>query len=136
MKYFLYKSVIGIFFGAFLMVVITSGFIIFTGLHVLDAKVFLQNAAGTIFLGWTFTVSPFYFSIQRLSRWQQTLLHFITVSIPFFLVATAIGWIPTGFRSFLIMIGIFIAIYLILWSGFYFYYKNLSEKLNDELKKI
>jgi hypothetical protein len=136
MKTFLFRSMIGVFFGAFLAVVVTDAIIYFGGESMIDGSLFLKNSLGSIFCGWFFTVTPLYFEIQSLKLWQQTLLHFITVSILYFALALVIGWFTLSLQSILWMISIFLIMYACIWIGFYFYFKNLSTKLNEDLKRI
>lgn len=136
MKTFLFRSMIGIFFGAFISIVVTSLAIYFGGYETLDSGIFIKNSAGAIFCGWLFTVSPLYFENNNLTLLQQTVFHFFTTIIPYFILATSIGWIPLNVKSVLLGIGLFIIIYTIIWTCFYLYFKNLFKKMNDELKHI
>ena len=136
MKTFLFRSMIGIFFGAFLAVVVTNSIVYFGEESMIDGSLFLKNSLGSIFCGWFFTVTPLYFEIQSLKLWQQTLLHFITVAILYFALALLIGWFPLSLQSILSMITIFLIMYACIWIGFYFYFKNISTKLNEDLNKI
>ena len=136
MKTFLFRSMIGIFFGAFLAVVVTNSIVYFGGESMIDGSLFLKNSLGSIFCGWFFTVTPLYFEIQSLKLWQQTLLHFITVAILYFALALLIGWFPLSLQSILSMITIFLIMYACIWIGFYFYFKNISTKLNEDLNRI
>jgi hypothetical protein len=136
MKTFLVRSMIGIFFGAFLAVIVTDSIIYFGGESMIDGSLFLKNSLGSIFCGWFFTVTPLYFEIQSLKLWQQTLLHFITVAILYFTLALLIGWFTLSLQSLLWMITIFLIMYACIWIGFFFYFKNISTKLNEDLKRI
>jgi len=136
MKTFLFRSMIGIFFGAFLAVVVTNSIVYFGGESMIDGSLFLKNSLGSIFCGWFFTVTPLYFEIQSLKLWQQTLLHFITVAILYFTLALLIGWFTLSLQSILWMMMLFLIMYACIWIGFYFYFKNISSKLNEDLKRI
>ena len=57
MKTFLYRSIIGIFFGAFIAVIMTNSVVLFSGKEMLDGHLFLKNSLGSIFCGWFFTVT-------------------------------------------------------------------------------
>ena len=127
---------IGIFFGAFLAVVVTNSIVYFGGESMIDGSLFLKNSLGSIFCGWFFTVTPLYFEIQSLKLWQQTLLHFITVAILYFTLALLIGWFTLSLQSILWMMMLFLIMYACIWIGFYFYFKNISSKLNEDLKRI
>ena len=54
MKTFLFRSMIGIFFGAFLAVILTNAIVLFSTQDVLDGQLFLKNSLGSIFCGWFF----------------------------------------------------------------------------------
>lgn len=136
MKTFLFRSMIGIFYGSFLAVLLTNIGIYFGEYEVLDGFLFFKNSLGTISCGWFFTVSPLYFEIQSLRLAQQTLLHFITVFTLYFILAYGIGWIPFTFKATLIALGIFLALYFISWIAFYFYFKRQAEALNAELEQL
>lgn len=136
MKTFLFRSMIGIFYGAFLAVLFTNAVVYFGEREVLDGPLFFKNSIGAIFCGWFFTVSPLYFEIKSLRLAQQTLLHFITVFILYFILAYGIGWIPFTFRSTLIALGIFLIFYLISWVAFYLYFKRQANALNAELDQL
>lgn len=133
MKTFLFRSMIGIFFGAFLAVILTNSLVYFGGKDVLDGQLFLKNSLGSIFCGWFFTVSPLYFENNNLRLAQQTGLHFMTVFVLYFILAFGIGWIPFTMKSFLVTLALFITFYFIFWSAFYLYFKKQVQKLNAEL---
>lgn len=136
MKTFLFRSMIGIFFGAFLAVVVTNSVVYFGAQEVLDGRIFLRNSLGSIFCGWFFTVSPLYFENARLRLSQQTGLHFATVVVLYFILAFGIGWIPFSVKNFLITLALFIVFYLIFWTAFYLYFRKQAEKLNAELNGL
>ena len=58
MNAFLFRSMIGIFFGAFVAVMTTSALIYFGGQSTIDGMLFIQDAFGYIFCGWLFNVTP------------------------------------------------------------------------------
>ena len=136
MKTFLFRSMIGIFFGAFLAVVMTNSLVYFGERDVLDGPLFLKNSLGSIFSGWFFTVSPLYFENTRLRLSQQTTLHFITVFVLYFILAFGIGWIPFTLKSSLIMLVFFLTFYAITWTAFYLYFKKQAQQLNEELNHV
>lgn len=133
MKTFLFRSMIGIFFGAFIAVLLTNSVVLFSEKDTLDSALFLKNSLGSVFCGWFFTVSSLYFENKKLQLWQQTILHFLTVVVLYFLLAFGIGWVPFNLSSFLIAMGLFLAFYLVFWICFYIYFKQQVKKLNDEL---
>ncbi|WP_188455951.1 DUF3021 domain-containing protein [Virgibacillus oceani] len=134
MKTFLFRSMIGIFFGAFVSVLITFAFIYFGGYETIDSGTFFKNSLGSIFCGWFFSTSPLYFELPFLKLHHQTILHFITVTILFFILSVGIGWIPFNVTSILITAILFIVGYVIMWLCFYLYFKHEAKKLNEELR--
>ncbi|CDQ20309.1 DUF3021 domain-containing protein [Halobacillus karajensis] len=136
MKTFLFRSFIGIFFGAFLAVLMTYSIILFGDIRVVDGDLFIRHSLGSMFCGWFFSVTPLFFEISRLTLLQQTLLHFGTVFLLYFVLSFGIGWVPLDFTSALIAILLFLTIYLLIWTGFYIYFKAESKKLNEDLKHL
>jgi NhaP-type Na+/H+ or K+/H+ antiporter len=136
MKTFLYRSIIGILIGSFISIIVTSCIIYFGHLHVINGENFLKNSFGSIFCGWFFTVSKFYFELESLSLPQRTALHFVTVIVLYFSLFLGIGWIPFDLKSILISAAIFIVIYIVMWVCNYLYFKNLAKQMNEGLKKI
>jgi len=63
-------------------------------------------------------------------------LHFLTVSILYFILSFSNGWIPLNAESAMLFLPLFVIVYTIIWVCFYLYFKNESKKLNDELKKF
>ncbi len=136
MKKFILRSLIGILFGGFIAVLFTNLNILFGNFETIDSNLFLKNSLGSIFCGWFFTVGPLYFENHKLKLHQQTLLHFFTVMILYFILALAIGWIPYTIKSILLTLAISIVVYALFWFAFYLYFKNQARKLNEELTKI
>jgi len=136
MKTFLYRSIMGIFFGAFITVIMTNFVVLFSGKEMLDGQLFLKNSLSFIFCGWFFTVTPLYFENESLRLSQQTALHFVTVVILYFILAFGIGWVPFTVKSFLLALGLFVASYSVFWTSFYLYFRKQAKKLNAELQEL
>ncbi len=136
MKTFLFRSMVGVFFGGFLAVLLTYGVIFFGDQTTLDSSLFVKNSLGVIFCGWLFTVSPLYFEIHSIKLPLQTVLHFFTVTVVYFILAYGIGWIPKGAVNILIFLAIALVAYSVIWIAFYLYFKNESKKLNEDLQQI
>lgn len=134
MRTFLYRSMLGIFFGGFISTASAIALIGFGGQTTLDGQAFILNALGFIISGWLFTVTPLYFEIRSLRLPMQTALHYLTVTIVYFTLGRWIGWIPIGTKNFFIYLAISLFIYAIAWIGFYLYFKNESKKLNKDLE--
>ena len=136
MKTFMTRSILGIFFGSFLALVTVLAVIYIGDRATLDAAILGKNALGTVFCGWFFTVTPLLFENEKLTLPVQTTLHFICVTLLYFIVAFVIGWIPFTLKGFIGMLGIFIIFYSIIWLSFYTYFRKQAAKLNEELKGL
>ncbi|WP_338448422.1 DUF3021 domain-containing protein [Niallia oryzisoli] len=136
MKTLILRSFIGMFFGGFITVVYSNVLILFGGFEMLDGSLFVKNSIGSILCGWFFTVSSMYYENRNLKLYQQTLFHFFTIMILYFIVAITIGWIPFTIKSILLTLLISIFVFTIFWFAFYLYFKNQARKLNDDLKKL
>ncbi|MCM3638439.1 DUF3021 domain-containing protein [Sporosarcina luteola] len=136
MKTFLTRSVLGIFFGSFLAVVTILAVIYINNIEMLDAAILGKNLLGTVFCGWFFTVTPLLFENEKLTLPVQTTLHFLCVTVLYFIVAFIIGWIPFTVKGFIGMLGIFIVFYSIIWISFYMYFRKQAAKLNEELREL
>ena len=136
MKTFLFRSMIGIFFGAFIAVLLTNGVVLFSDRETINGPIFLKNSLGSIFCGWLFTVTPLYFENMRFTMMQATVLHFLTVFVAYFIFAFFIGWIPFTLLSFATALAIFVVVYTLHWLAFYYYFRIQAKKLNKELNSI
>ncbi|WOV87209.1 DUF3021 domain-containing protein [Sporosarcina oncorhynchi] len=136
MKTFLTRSLLGIFFGSFLTLVVLFAVIYIGGNETLDSSILVKNALGQVFCGWFFTVTPLLFENERLTLPVQTALHFLCVSVLYFIVAFVLGWVPFTVGGFIGILGLFIVVYAIIWSAFYMYFKKQAEKLNEELNGL
>lgn len=136
MKTFVIRSILGVFFGSFLALLGIFAVIYFGKNEVLDAAILVKNVLGTVFCGWFFTVTPLIFENEKLSLPVQTALHFLSVTVLYFIVAFVIGWIPFTMKGFLGMLGIFIVFYAMIWICFYLYFRRQASKLNDGLSNL
>ena len=132
MKNFLIRSIMGIFFGSFLSIIMTYT-VVLSGQETLDSGLFLKNSLGTILCGWFFTASTLYFENHKWTLRRQTAMHFATVTVLYFVLAFGIGWFPFTVPSFLLMLAVFLIFYVLFWTAFYLYFKNQAKKLNAEL---
>jgi|SRR3954469_1662216 NhaP-type Na+/H+ or K+/H+ antiporter len=136
MKTFMIRSFIGISFGGFIAVLITNLNVVIGGFEMIDGSLFLKNSVGSILCGWFYTVSPMYFENRNLKLHQQTILHFLTVTILYLILALTIRWIPFNIISILLTLLIATVVYTIIWIAFYLYFKYQARKLNDDLNKL
>ncbi|MBD7983811.1 DUF3021 domain-containing protein [Sporosarcina sp. Sa2YVA2] len=136
MKTFLIRSILGIFFGSFLTLVVLFAVIFIGGNETLDSSILVKNAIGQVFCGWFFTVTPLLFENEKLTLPIQTLLHFLCVSVLYFIIAFVLGWIPFTTVGFIGTLGLFVVVYAIIWFAFYMYFRKQAEKLNEDLNGL
>lgn len=136
MSVFLKRSILGIFFGSFLTLIILFMTVYFGKKDFLDSAVLVKNALGMMFCGWFFSVTPLLFETENLSLKVQTALHFLCVVLLYFVVAIFIGWISFTIKGFISMLAIFIVFYTIIWLAFYLYFRQQAVKLNEDLNKL
>lgn len=135
MNVFFLRSMIGILFGAFIAVMATSALIYFGDQSAIDGQRFIKDAFGYMCCGWLFAVTPLYYKIRSFGLPMQTALHFLTVTIVYFLLSLWVGWIPVAVQNFLIYLAISSFVYAIAWIGFYLYFKKVSDALNKDLRR-
>lgn len=89
----------------------------------------------SMLIGVAWSVPTLVYENEKLSRAQQVLIHFAVGLCVYFPIAYYMQWIPTesmamGVISVLVMaIGV-----LLIWCGFYLYYKNESKVMNQHLQ--
>lgn len=136
MKTFLQRSILGILFGAFLSLITIFAVIYLGKKDVLDSAILAKNALGTVFCAWFFTVTPLIFEIEKFSLPIQTVLHFLCVTVLYFIVGPIIGWIPFTVRGLSSMLGLFLLLYTVIWLAFYVYFRKQVKKLNKDLNNL
>jgi len=136
MKQFLLRSIHGLFFGAFLTVIITIGIIYFGEHETLNGMTFIKNAVGYMICGWFFSTSSLIFEIKDIKLLIQTLLHFITVSILYFILSFLVGWFPFTIKATLLVLFSFVVVYALFWVSFYLYFKKKAKSLTADLKHL
>ncbi|MGE7761454.1 DUF3021 domain-containing protein [Peribacillus sp. NPDC097895] len=135
MKTLLFRSFVGICFGALVMVLTCFGVIGFGEVTSLDSGIFVKNAIGCLLCGWFFSTATILFEMDKWSLLFQTILHFLTVSILYFLLSFFVGWIPFSAKGLVTGIAIFVPFYMIIWIIFYLYFRYQVKVLNDGLDK-
>ncbi|WP_167353379.1 DUF3021 domain-containing protein [Peribacillus muralis] len=133
MKRLLVRSFVGICFGALVMVLTCFGVIGIGGVQGLDSEIFVKNAMGCLLCGWFFSTATILFEIEKWSLLFQTTMHFLTVTILYFLLSFFVGWIPFTIRGLMTGIAIFLPFYAIIWLSFYIYFRYQVKILNDGL---
>lgn len=137
MREFIKKSIAGIFFGAFISILIVYG-IIFTGdFGELHGEAFVKYSLVSMLLGALTGISIWFFETFRLSLLQKTIIHFIIFVPILYGIVSLTGWVQIQSITGFIVLGlILIATYVAVWFGFYLYFRHIASRLNDELKQL
>lgn len=127
------RTIAGISFGGVYF------FIVLTVLNVQVIDVHISklwvDMTGCFGIGIYFGVSSLIFDIENWSRLKQTLTHSVLSLIIFFPVAIGLGWIPREASVIITCLVIFIMIYALLWFGMWWYYRKLTQSMNDLVRK-
>lgn len=114
-------------------------FIVLTVLNVLTIDVPISklwvDMMGCLLLGVYFGVASLIFDIERWSRLRQTVIHAILSLIIFFPTAIGLGWIPLHPPVMITCFIIFIMLYALFWFGAWWYYRRLTQSMNDLVKE-
>ena len=136
MKTFLFRSMIGIFFGAFIAVIMTNSCLFWrkrsAGRTIIFEKFTRLHLLRLVFHCHDHSI----LKIRIYGLSQQTALHFVTVVILYFILSFGIGWVPFTVKSFLLALGLFIVSYSMFWTSFYLYFRKQAKKLNAELEGL
>jgi len=99
---------------------------------------FTVQAIGSMLAGIGFILPTLIYDSEKLSRFVKVIIH-LGIGVPLFIaVGFFLGWLPKDFgigKTFLMIVSC-IAISLVIWFGFYLYYKNESKLINKQLKNI
>ncbi|SFO92592.1 DUF3021 domain-containing protein [Salibacterium halotolerans] len=133
MKTIVYQSFLGICFGALVSILIHYGVILFGGVENIESGRFVLDSLGSMFCGWFFSTGGLIFAKENWSLTKRTIVHFITVTMLYFVLSFLIGWIPFTIWGFLIGMGLFLIIYTVIWFCFFVYFYYEMRKLNEAL---
>ncbi len=86
------------------------------------------------FLGAAAMGSTVVYEIERWPLAAVSAVHYLIVEISYICVALPLGWVH-DFRELLIMLGIQLVIYFIIWMIMYLRYRRHVKQLNDLLAK-
>lgn len=91
-------------------------------------------AAMLVGIGWT--VPSLVYDNEKLSRMQQMLIHFGVGFLVYFVIAFNMGWVPIGNMQWMIigLVGM-VGCTLLIWFGFYFYYKSEAKEINKKIEE-
>ncbi|MFD2705820.1 DUF3021 domain-containing protein [Salibacterium lacus] len=133
MKTLVFQSFVGICFGALVSILIYYGVIFFGGIEELDAGRFVTDSLGSMFCGWFFSVGGLIFAKESWSLTKRTGIHFVTMTMLYFVLAVVIGWIPFTIWGLVIGMALYLVLYAVIWICFFVYFYNEMRKLNEAL---
>ncbi|MDT8860140.1 DUF3021 domain-containing protein [Alkalihalobacillus sp. MEB130] len=93
-----------------------------------------NNMLGSMIMGAYFGVASLLFEIENWSPLKQTTIHFLLSISLWLMLAITIGWLPLTLMALLVSIATFIAVYLIFWSSYYYYFKWQEKEMNGSVK--
>lgn len=93
------------------------------------------DMAACLALGIYFGLSSLMFDIERWSRLKQTVIHGLTSIAVFLPIAIRLNWIPPDGAVFITCLLIFLTIYVLFWFSAWWYYKRLTQSMNEMVKK-
>ncbi|WP_413363608.1 DUF3021 domain-containing protein [Lysinibacillus sp. 3P01SB] len=98
---------------------------------------FTRQAVGSMIVGVACASPAFVYQIERLSFFQQSLIHFVVGLTVFFLVAFSLNWIPTNSMSLIISVVLLnILIFTFVWFLFYLYNRLEAKKMNRKINEL
>lgn len=98
---------------------------------------FNRQALGAMVVGIGYGTTAIVYDSEKLPFGLQVFIHFAVGTGVYFPVAFSLGWIPTGGPvNILLMVLINVAMFFIIWSGFYFYYRNEARRINEKLREL
>ena len=86
-------------------------------------------------IGMTFAAGSAIFELDNWSLLKQTIVHLVVTSVVMYVAGYFCGWFPHTVASTLIWFGVFIVVYIIFWTSFFFYYRKKTREINASLKK-
>ncbi|UOQ86797.1 DUF3021 domain-containing protein [Gracilibacillus salinarum] len=126
------RSMVGIAFGG-IITFIAITIVMSTGTETSVSEIWFYMLCSYI-LGIYFGLSSFIFGDNSWSQLQQTIIHFTLSILFYFIIALSAGWIKMQLPDILVTTIIFIIIYLVFWTGYYWYYKKVEESMNKNLR--
>ncbi|WP_035666057.1 DUF3021 domain-containing protein [Halalkalibacter akibai] len=100
-----------------------------------SVSIIWMNMLGSMVMGIYFGVSSMIFDVDHWSPLKQTTIHFLLSISVWLPLAMLIGWLPFNVIPIIVGIGSFIVVYVIFWSGSYFYFKRLEHEMNQSVKR-
>ncbi|MFD0959248.1 DUF3021 domain-containing protein [Paenibacillus chungangensis] len=119
--------------GLQLFVVLT--WIVFNDIDVTVEKIWWSGLGGLL-MSLYFGLASFLFEIESWSLLRQMVTHYLLSFSAFYIVAISVGWLPPLHgTAFVVSLGIFTVIYLIIAFIVRLFLRKQAEELNKSLQK-
>ena len=98
---------------------------------------FPKHALGSVIVGIACGSTSIVYTMEKLSRSLQILIHFTVGLGVYFLTALYLEWIPRQLSwSLAAFFAVGILSFIVIWALFYLYNKNEAQKWNQRLKEL
>lgn len=98
---------------------------------------FNRQALGAMAVGIGYGTTAMVYDSEKLPFGLQVFIHFAVGTGIYFPVAFSLGWIPTGSPvNIILMVLLSAAVFFIIWSGFYLYYRGEARRMNEKLREL
>jgi hypothetical protein len=140
MKKYIKLIIQGMALGSLILVCIAMFGIYFGGNYFSELLVnnFISYSIAAMIIGIGFSLPSIVYENEDLSLLNQFLIHISIGMVIYISVALYVGWIPVyyGISNFILAIVLLIIFALLIWLGFYIYYKKEALNINKQIKKI
>lgn len=99
----------------------------------LAAVIFQAALCGV--LGAAFSAASVIWEVEKWSVAKQTGIYALVVSAVMFPIAYFTGWMERSLTGFLVYVGIFFAIFIVVWMSQYLVWKNKIKHMNASIKE-
>lgn len=140
MKEYIKLIIQGMAIGSLILIILSIIGIYFGGnqFSTLLINNFITYAIAAMIIGIGFSLPSLIYENNKISSLSQFLIHMFIGMIIFIITSLYVGWIPTDYGIGAIITWILIAIgfAILIWLGFYLYYKKEASDINKQIKKI
>ena len=99
---------------------------------------FIKMGIGSMIIGVGFSVPSMIYANEKMAYVLKVLIHLGIGLLIYLGVSIWLGWIPLdlGVGGIVTYIFIAIAIAVLIWSGFFLYYRHEAKKINEKIKAL
>jgi len=99
---------------------------------------FIKMGIGSMIIGVGFSVPSMIYSNEKMAYVLKVLIHLGIGMLIYLGVSIWLGWMPLdlGVGGIVTYIFIAIAIAVLIWSGFFLYYRHEAKKINEKIQAL